>query len=91
MLGGLLLWAGHFFGLYIIASIFLTSTTSRVLALVLTIPALVAGVLLLRRAYLNRERRDADGFGPWADGLALAGAALALVAICWQALAAILV
>lgn len=91
MLGGLLLWAVHFFGLYIIASIFLTSTVSRVLALALTLPLLIADVLLIRRALSAWKGPAGDGFAHWLDGLALAGAGLALVAICWQALPAILV
>ena len=47
MLGGMIVWAAHFFALYIVASIFLTSTTSRVLAALITVACLVAASLAL--------------------------------------------
>ncbi len=90
MLGGMIVWAIHFFALYIIASIFLTSTTSRILALLVTLACFAAAALLLVRATRPIGVEQADSFRRWQSYLAGLAASLALVAIFWQALPAVI-
>lgn len=90
LLGGLLVWAAHFFTLYAIASIYLTSTLSRVLTLVATAVFLTADAGLLWWA-LRDLRRQADEFSRWLRLLAALIAAISLVAILWQGMPALLV
>ena len=88
MLGGMIVWAAHFFALYIVASIVLTSTTSRVLAALITVACLVAAGLLLQRARRALRHQGDDAFTRWQAYLAALTASLALVAILWQGLPA---
>ena len=90
LLGGLLIWTVHFFGAYIIASIFLTSLTSRVLTGLLTILCLAASVLLALAAWRNKATAP-DLFRRWMDWTAFLAAAIASVGILWQGLPAILI
>jgi hypothetical protein len=90
MLGGLIVWTVHFFSLYIIASIFLTTTPARILALAMTLACLGADGWLLSRA-LGKLRGDgADEAGRWNVSLAALAAAISLVAVAWQGLPALL-
>ncbi len=89
LLGGLIVWAGQFFLLYAIGSIFLTTTTARVLTGVATVAAIAVDVWLLsqaRRAWTSAT----DGLQRWLAycGGVLAG--LSLVAVSWQGLPALL-
>jgi hypothetical protein len=86
LLGGLLIWTVHFFGAYIIASIF----TSRVLTGLLTILCLAASVLLALAAWRNKATAP-DLFRRWMDWTAFLAAAIASVGILWQGLPAILI
>lgn len=79
LLGGLLVWTAHFFGLYAIAEI----APSRVLTAVLTVMCLAADILLLSWA---RRLDSSDAFAIWRRSIGLGGIALSLVAVCWQAL-----
>ena len=88
MLGGMIVWAVHFFALYIVASIFLTSTTSRVLTVLITLVCLAAAGLLLQRSRRAIRHEGDDAFTRWQAYLAALTAALALVAILWQGLPA---
>jgi hypothetical protein len=89
MLGGMIVWAAHFFALYIVASIFLTSTTSRVLTALITLACLAAaGLLLMRTTRALRRHQGGDAFTRWQAYLAALTASLALVAILWQGLPA---
>ncbi len=90
LLGGLLVWAVHFFGIYIIASIWLTSTTSRVLALVLTGLCLAADGWLLWRAVPALRASRSDEVDHWIALVATLGIALSLLAVLWQGLPALL-
>lgn len=90
MLGGMIVWAVHFFALYIVASIFLTSTTSRVLTVLITLVCLAAAGLLLQRSRRAIRHEGDDAFTRWQAYLAALTAALALVAILWQGLPAFL-
>src|SRR3546814_2694266 len=81
----------HFFMLYIIASIFLTSTLSRTLTLLVTLLCLAADGLLLARAARLKRDRQMHGVSSWMNSLATLFAALSLVAVFWQGLPALLV
>lgn len=89
LLGGLILWAAHFFAVYIIASLMPGTLLARVLVSMATILALaVAGwraVLVLRKI-----RTAPDDFLRWSGGLALLGYALAGPAILYQGLPSLL-
>ncbi|HUD29159.1 MAG TPA: hypothetical protein VMQ93_09830 [Novosphingobium sp.] len=79
LLGGLLVWTVHFFGLYAVAEI----APSRIATVLLTLACLAAdGWLLALALRLGR----ADAFAAWRRSVALGGVALSLVAVCWQAL-----
>lgn len=90
MLGGPLLWAAHFFLLYAIASIFLTTMTARILVGIVSLVLVAADAALLQRSLAARQAGGDDRFGRWMASLAALGAALAMVAIVWQTLPALL-
>lgn len=88
MLGGLIVWTVHFFALYAIGSIFLTTTFARVLVLLVSAGCVAADGLLLAQAVRTPPGDAADS---WMRRLALLSAMLSLVAVIWQALPALLV
>src|SRR3546814_20143710 len=91
LLGGMIVWTVHFFMLYIIASIFLTSPLSRTLTLLVPLLCLAAdGMLLARAARLKRDWQT-HGVSSWKNSLATLFAALSLVAFFWLGLCALLV
>jgi len=87
MLGGLLVWAAHFFTLYILASVFGTSAEARIGTAVATVMALAAAIILLRNA---RRSTEADPLFRWMASIKALGAALVIVAVIWQALPALI-
>ena len=88
LLGGLIIWAAHFFALYIVASVFLTTMPARLLTLGVTLLCLGAAVLLVRGAL---RVRPADRVDAWMRSVALCGHGISAVAILWQALPALLI
>lgn len=90
-LGGLIVWAVHFFSIYAIASIFLTSTLSRVLTLAVTAICLAANAGLLWWAVRDLRRGGMDEFARWLRRLAALIAATSFLAVVWQGLPALLV
>ena len=87
LLGGLIIWTVHFFALYIIASVWLTTPLARGLTLALTIACLGAVGLLL----VGMQRRQADtDMDRWVHVVASVGFGIAGVAILWQGLPALL-
>lgn len=90
ILGGLTIWAAHFFLLYAFASLFPGSGTAQVLTLIATVPALGADALLLWIAAARVLTRDPDEFETWVLNVAAAGAALSFVAVLWQAMPALI-
>lgn len=88
LLGGLIVWTVHFFALYIIASIFLTTPLARVLVVLVTLACLTASALLLRQALRTDVPTQMDA---WMRAVALCGIGLSVVAIVWQALPALIV
>ncbi len=91
LLGGLIVWALHFFTIYAISSIFLTSWLSRVLTLVVTAVCLAADAGLVWWAVRDLRRGHMDDFARWLRQLASLIAAISLVAVLWQGLPALLV
>lgn len=83
LLGGLIVWTVHFFALYIIGSIFLTTPFARVLGLLVTLACLVVGALLFRQTLATDMPTQTD---IWMRTVALCGLGLSAVAIIWQAL-----
>lgn len=90
LLGGLLIWAAHFFLLYAFASIFPGSDTARWLTIAVTLPALAADVTILWLAAVSWVERRPDELDRWILEVGATGAALSLIAVVWQALPAIL-
>jgi hypothetical protein len=90
LLGGLIVWAAHFFTLYIVASLFPGEDAARWLAITATLVALAAagGLLVLSLARMRRE--GTDDLQQWMGGFAAAGCGLALVAVVYQGLPAVL-
>ena len=87
LLGGLLLWALHFFLLYAIGEFGGSGATARIAVGLLTLLLLAADLVLL----VSILRRRRTGFSGWRDQVGALGALLAAVAIVWQGLPALLV
>lgn len=87
LLGGLLVWAAHFFALYGIGEFAGASAGSRAYVLVLSALALFADGFLARRLLLIAR---ADDFARWRTGVALGGIAVSALAVVWQALPALI-
>lgn len=81
MLGGLIVWAIHFFALYAAGSVFPETATARLITGAVTLACLAAAAAILVRAL-----RLAPGLQ---RTLALAGALLSAIAIIWQGLPAL--
>lgn len=88
LLGGLIVWTVHFFSLYAIASILLTTVYARIASLGVTLLCLGADLILFRHA---RRGSSADRTERWMRGVALSGLVISAVAIVWQAMPALLV
>ena len=88
LLGGLLVWAVHFFALYAVGSIFLTTDLARGLTIALTLACLLAITLIGRRAWLARA---GDAENDWIRIVGLWGVAIGGIAILWQGLVALLI
>lgn len=86
LLGGLCVWAAHFFILYGIASIWPGTRLAPALVIGATVLCLVAAAALL---LLARRARPADELERWMSDVAAVGAAISLVAILWQGLPAL--
>jgi hypothetical protein len=82
LLGGLLVWTVHFFGLYAIAEI----APHSALVLGLTAVCVAADLWLLRG---SRRLPAREAFSAWRRSVATGGALLSLVAVGWQALPAL--
>jgi len=88
LLAGLIIWAVHFFALYAIASIFLTTPLARGLTILVTLMCLSLGGLLFARTLRTDMPASMDA---WMRAIALCGLGLSAIAILWQALPALLV
>lgn len=83
LLGGMLVWTAHFFGVYAIAEI--APRAWPVVAL--TVLAVAADLWLLTRI---RWMPVVGSFSGWRRSVAAGGAMLSLVAVVWQGLPALL-
>lgn len=88
LLAGPILWAVHFFTLYIVASVFLTTTLARGLTLAITAACLAAAAFAARRA---RRQMGETAMDQWVRTVALVGLGISAVAIVWQGLPALLI
>ncbi len=84
LLGGLIVWAVHFFGLYAIAEI--APSAEPVIAL--TLLCVIADICLLRRIARLPSGND---FLAWRRSVSIGGAGFSLLAVVWQALPALAV
>ena len=91
LLGGLLVWAAHFFLLYAISSVFPGTSLARSLSLAVTVPALGADIAILWMTVGRRLLYGEDPLGRWISDFGAAGAGLSIVAVLWQALPTVLV
>ena len=89
ILGGLLAWTAHFFGVYGAASIFPGDPAARWLTLAVTAASLLAAALLLRHAVIALRRSGDDGLHAWLHGIAGLSAAIGGLAIFYQGLPAL--
>lgn len=89
LLGGLLLWAGHFFVVYGIASALPGTNEAVVLVVIATAAALAIAVFLFASA-LQKSRAETDQLLRWIHGAAALGYALAGAAVVYQGLPAFL-
>lgn len=90
MMGGLIVWAAHFFALYAVASIVPGTSLARILTIAVTVPALAVNAALLWFAAMQRMRVPAKDLSAWMSDLAAIGAALSFVFVLWQATPAFL-
>lgn len=90
LLGGLTIWAAHFFLIYGFGSIFPGSPIANILTLIVTVPALAADAALAWTAWTGVLIADADELDNWVLNVAAVGAALSFVAVLWQALPAVM-
>lgn len=90
ILGGLNLWAAHFFAVYAIGSIFPGQDLARWLTAGVTFAALAIGTLLLRHSLATLRASGSDKVVRWNSGVAAGGSAGALLAIFYQGLPAVL-
>jgi hypothetical protein len=88
LLGGLVIWAVHFFTLYIVASVFLTTPLARILTLLITLACLGAIAFL---AFQARRINIETAMDRWVRAVALLGLGVGGVGIVWQGLPALLV
>lgn len=91
LLGGLIVWAVQFFALYVVASIFLTSTTARILTVIITLACLAANGALMWRIVRGLQAREMDDITRWRWMLAAWVTAIASVAILWQGLPGLII
>lgn len=80
LLGGLIVWAIQFFAVYAASSIFLTSTTTRVITALMTFACLTAAAAVATRGWAGQSR-DADPSERWVHTMACLSGATAFLAI----------
>lgn len=90
MMGGLLVWAAHFLGVYSLASLADVVATAddpfwRAITLAFSLVCAAAAAVLFWLAVARLRRAQTEDLR-FQDQLAALGAGIGLVAICWQAL-----
>jgi len=91
LLGGLIVWAVHFFLLYGFGSVFPGDPLANWLSIVATIVALAADAALLWLAATMRLRGKGDDLDRWIVDIGGIGAALSFVAVAWQMLPPVMI
>lgn len=86
LLGGLVVWAAHFFLLYAFASIFPGSDTARWLTAAATALGLAANGAIIQAAISSNRRPSSDDLERWARQVALPECILSIAAVLWQGL-----
>ena len=89
LLGGLILWTAHFFGVYAIASILPGTAAAPFLVVMVTVLAMGIAWWLATKTFAAL-RSATDDLHRWSAGVALIGYALAGTAILYQGLPAVL-
>lgn len=89
MLGGLAVWAAHFFTLYALGSVFESAPPARFGSLVATIAAVIANLAILGALRRPSAAPADDPLAFWMKSLGSLGARLSLVAVLWQGLPAV--
>lgn len=87
MLGGLWVWALHFFALYAIGEFMDEETRARPWVVALTLVALIADGILIA---VILKQTPADTFERWRRSIAATAAALSGLAVLWQGLPALI-
>lgn len=82
LLGGLVIWAAHFFLLYAFASLFPATDLARLLTLAVTGVALAANAVLISSGVA--VSRKADDLDQWVGRVGFAEALLSFIAVLWQ-------
>lgn len=92
LLGGPLIWAAHFLAIYATASISvqLAGGATVPARLVIALAGLLAAIAAALLAHAAWRRTSQTPFDAFERAVALAGAAIALIAIVWQTLPALL-
>jgi divalent metal cation (Fe/Co/Zn/Cd) transporter len=86
MLAGLIVWAAHFFGVYLAASIFPGSPVSRWAIAVMTLIAMICVAGLLKQSIKLAQKERGDTLDNWTARVATMTNILALCAVSYQAL-----
>ena len=81
LLGGLIVWTAHLFGIYAAGEIWGHASAARIALAALTLGGLAANAGLI---LIVLRQPAGDGFTGWVRSVALMGAGLSIVAICWQ-------
>lgn len=89
VLGGLAVWAAHFFVLYGIASVLPGRPEARWLVLAATLPAVATDGLILWKTIGGGSRPDP--LDRWTSQLGAIGAAISLIAVIWQCAPALVI
>ena len=90
LLSGLTIWAAHFFGLYIAASLFPGMLLANILSIALTLIAMAAAAYFLWRGLRRLQAHGGEQLSEWLAGISTLGNAIALIAIAYQAVPALL-
>lgn len=84
LLGGLVVWAAHFFLLYAFGSIFPASDIARWLTVAATLAGLMANLTIIRMARADRGRDSGQDVASFAAHIAVPECLVSITAILWQ-------
>ncbi len=85
LLGGLAIWAAHFFAIYALGEFVIDTLLTRIAIGALTLVALAAQLVLLARL----RRTSGDGFERWQVEVGTLGAVIGAIGVLWQSLPAL--